>query len=162
MKCPACGHPDNRVLETRMQKDGGSIRRRRECLECSERFTTVESYVLNLPYVVKKDGRREPFDRAKIMKGIQLACLKRPISLSHLELVVDRISAWALSKNEKEIQSRDLGSKVMTELKVLDDVAYIRFASVYRSFRDVHEFVQSLDEENPNQNDRSKTTEPSL
>lgn len=145
MRCPFCGHEDNRVLDTRMQRDGSSIRRRRECLKCQGRFTTVESHVLNYPFVIKKDGRREPFDKTKIMKGIQLACQKRPISLAVLESVVEKVAKWTMTRSEKEVQSAQIGQKVMSELKNLDDVAYVRFASVYRSFKDLSEFVQVLD-----------------
>ena len=147
MRCPFCGHPDNRVLDTRMQKDGDTIRRRRECSRCKSRFTTVESHVLNLPYVIKKDGRREPFDKVKLAKGIQLACQKRPISLSQVEAGVERVAKWAMSRSEREISTSHIGRKVMSELRVLDDVAYVRFASVYRTFKDVQEFVETLDDE---------------
>ncbi len=146
MKCPFCGHNDDRVLDTRVQKDG-SIKRRRECLECKARFTTVETLMLNYPMIVKKDGRREPFSREKIFKGLQAACQKRPVSLTQLEAVVERISAWIINRGENEVPSRLIGRKVMAELKQVDDVAYIRFASVYRTFKDVQEFVETLEEE---------------
>jgi len=146
VKCPFCGHNDDRVLDTRVQKDG-SIKRRRECLECKARFTTVETLMLNYPMIVKKDGRREPFSREKIFKGLQAACQKRPVSLTQLEAVVERISAWIINRGENEVPSRLIGRKVMAELKQVDDVAYIRFASVYRTFKDVQEFVETLEEE---------------
>ncbi|HWU43039.1 MAG TPA: transcriptional regulator NrdR [Bdellovibrio sp.] len=145
MKCPFCGHADDRVLDTRVQKDG-SIRRRRECLECKARFSTVETIMLAYPFIIKKDGRREPFSKDKIFKGLQAAAQKRPVSLAQLEAVVERISAWVINRGESEISSRLIGKKVMAELKQLDDVAYIRFASVYRTFKDVQEFVETLED----------------
>lgn len=145
MKCPFCGHADDRVLDTRVQKDG-SIRRRRECLECKARFSTVETIMLAYPFIIKKDGRREPFAKEKIFKGLQASAQKRPVSLAQLEAVVERISAWVVNRGESEISSRIIGKKVMAELKQLDDVAYIRFASVYRTFKDVQEFVETLED----------------
>lgn len=145
MKCPFCGHADDRVLDTRVQKDG-SIRRRRECLECKARFSTVETIMLAFPFIIKKDGRREPYSKEKILKGLQAACQKRPVSLNQIEAVVERISTWVLNRGESEISSRLIGKKVMAELKQLDDVAYIRFASVYRTFKDVQEFVETLED----------------
>ncbi len=145
MKCPFCGHADDRVLDTRVQKDG-SIRRRRECLECKARFSTVETIMLAYPFIIKKDGRREPFSKDKIHNGLQAAVQKRPVSLAQLDGVVERISAWAINRGESEISSRLIGKKVMAELKQLDDVAYIRFASVYRTFKDVQEFVETLED----------------
>lgn len=145
MKCPFCGHADDRVLDTRVQKDG-SIRRRRECLECKARFSTVETIMLAYPFIIKKDGRREPFNKEKISNGLQAAVQKRPVSLAQLDGVVERISAWAINRGESEISSRLIGKKVMAELKQLDDVAYIRFASVYRTFKDVQEFVETLED----------------
>jgi len=145
MKCPYCGHSDDRVLDTRVQRDG-SIRRRRECLECKARFSTVETIQLAFPFIIKKDGRREPYSKEKIQKGLQASCSKRPVSLSQLDAVVERISAWVVNRGENEISSRLIGKKVMAELKQLDDVAYIRFASVYRSFKDVQEFVETLED----------------
>ncbi|WP_413288513.1 transcriptional regulator NrdR [Bdellovibrio sp. HCB337] len=145
MKCPYCAHSDDRVLDTRVQKDG-SIRRRRECLECKARFSTLETLMVSFPFVIKKDGRREPFSKEKILKGLQAACQKRPISLAQIEAVVERIATWIVSRGENEIPARLLGLRVMTELKQLDDVAYIRFASVYRTFKDVQEFVETLED----------------
>ena len=145
MKCPFCGHADDRVLDTRVQKDG-SIRRRRECLECKARFSTVETIMLAFPFIIKKDGRREPFSKEKILKGLQAACQKRPVSLAQIDAVVERISAWVINRGENEISSRLIGKKVMAELKQLDDVAYVRFASVYRTFKDVQEFVETLED----------------
>ena len=120
MKCPYCAHNDDRVLDTRVQKDG-SIRRRRECLECKARFTTVETLMLNFPLIIKKDGRREAYSKEKILRGLQAACQKRPVSLTQLEAVVERISAWIINRGENEISSRIIGKKVMAELKQLDD-----------------------------------------
>ncbi len=145
MKCPFCGHADDRVLDTRVQKDGG-IRRRRECLECKARFSTIETIMLAFPFIIKKDGRREPFSKEKIFKGLQAACQKRPVSLAQIDAVVERISSWVVNRGESEISSRVLGKKVMAELKQLDDVAYVRFAAVYRTFKDVQEFVETLED----------------
>lgn len=147
MKCPYCGHNEDRVLDTREQKEGELIRRRRECLQCKARFSTVESLNLNYPMIVKKDGRREPYNKEKIFKGLQAACQKRPVSQTQLEAILDRISTWVLNRGEKEISSRMIGQKVMMELKLLDDVAYVRFASVYRTFKDVQEFVETLEDQ---------------
>lgn len=146
MKCPFCGNSDDRVLDTREQREGTLIRRRRECLRCKERFTTVESLQVNYPAIVKKDGRRESFSKEKILRGLQAACQKRPISLDRLESIVERISNWILARNEKEVPARDIGLKLIRELRVLDDVAYVRFASVYRSFQDVQGFVETLED----------------
>jgi transcriptional repressor NrdR len=145
MKCPYCGHADDRVLDTRVQKDG-AIRRRRECLDCKARFSTMETLMLHFPMIIKKDGRREPYSKEKIFKGLQAACQKRPVSLNQIEGIVERISSWIINRGENEISSRLIGKKVMAELKQLDDVAYIRFASVYRTFKDVQEFVETLED----------------
>ena len=146
MKCPYCGHSEDRVLDTREQKEGETIRRRRECLNCRSRFSTVETLSLAFPFVVKKDGRREPYSKEKVLKGLQAACQKRPISLAQLEAVVERISNWTMARGEKEIPASMVGQKIMRELRALDDVAYVRFASVYRNFQDVQEFVETLEE----------------
>ncbi|MFN7729598.1 MAG: transcriptional regulator NrdR [Bdellovibrio sp.] len=146
MKCPYCGHSEDRVLDTREQKEGETIRRRRECLNCRSRFSTVETLSLAFPFVVKKDGRREPYSKEKVLKGLQAACQKRPISLAQLEAVVERISNWTMARGEKEISASMVGQKIMRELRILDDVAYVRFASVYRNFQDVQEFVETLEE----------------
>ena len=147
MKCPFCGHAQDRVLETRDLKDGDGIRRRRECLSCKSRFSTIETLSISYPLIVKKDSRREPFAKEKVLKGLQAACQKRPIPQAELEALVERIGNWVLSRGEKEITSRQIGVRVMGELKKLDDVAYVRFASVYRTFRDVQEFVETLGDE---------------
>jgi transcriptional repressor NrdR len=147
MKCPSCGHIEDRVLDTRVQREGEAIRRRRECLACHERFTTVEELVEILPLVIKKDARREAFHREKVLHGIQAACQKRPVSLSQMEQIVERLSKWVLARQEREVSSTEIGQRVMEELKNLDNVAYVRFASVYRTFEDVQEFVSTLREE---------------
>lgn len=146
MKCPYCGKSDDRVLDTRVQKDG-SIRRRRECLGCRARYSTTETILMDYPMVVKKDGRREAFSKEKILTGLTKACQKRPVSQSQIEGVVERIAAWTIQRGESEIPAQALGRKVMSELRQLDDVAYVRFASVYRTFKDVQEFVVSLEDE---------------
>ena len=148
MRCPYCGHSNDRVLDTRVQKEGQSIRRRRECLSCKGRFSTEESLIEVFPLVIKKDARREEFSREKILKGVQAACQKRPVSLAQMEQVVDRVSRWVLDRYDREILSQTIGQKVMKELRVLDDVAYVRFASVYKVFKDVDEFVVGLKKEN--------------
>ncbi len=144
MKCPFCGHSEDKVLDTRVQKDSG-IRRRRECLSCKSRYSTLETVMLNYPFVIKKDGRREPFNKEKILRGLQASCQKRPVSLSQLEAVVEKIASWIITRGEGEIASRVIGRRLMAELKQLDDVAYIRFASVYRTFKDVQDFVEKLE-----------------
>lgn len=146
MICPNCKSPNNRVLETR-QHGEGELRRRRECIECKQRFTTIETWLIKMPYVIKKDGAREPFDAQKLRRGIQLACLKRPVSLPQVEDMVQNIVSKVGGSNEREVRSISIGHWVMQELKNLDHVAYVRFASVYRTFEDVNEFVQSLQSE---------------
>jgi len=144
MKCPFCGDLDNRVIDSRLSKDGSVIRRRRECLECGRRFTTYERVEEVMPLVIKKDGRREPFDRMKILMGLKKACEKRPISITTLEKVVDKIEHKILESGEKEIPSTVIGEEVMRELYNLDHIAYVRFASVYRSFKDINQFMDEL------------------
>lgn len=144
MKCPFCGHTEDKVLDTRVQKDGG-IRRRRECLSCKSRYSTLETVMLSFPFVIKKDGRREPFNREKILKGLQAACQKRPVALSQLENIVEKIASWIITRGDGEISSKMIGRKLMAELKHLDDVAYVRFASVYRTFKDIQDFVEKLE-----------------
>ena len=147
MKCPYCGHLEDRVLDTRVGREGDSIRRRRECLKCKGRFTTLETEVQVYPYIIKKDGRHEPFSREKVLKGLQAACQKRPVSLAQMEQIVDRVAKWVLSRPEREVTSIAVGQKVIKELRLLDDVAYVRFASVYQTFKDVNEFVSHLEDE---------------
>ncbi|OGP59577.1 MAG: transcriptional regulator NrdR [Deltaproteobacteria bacterium RBG_13_61_14] len=144
MKCPFCQELENKVIDSRLSKDGIVIRRRRECLECGRRFTTYERIEEVLPLVVKKDGRREPFDRMKIFIGLKKACEKRPVSITVLEKLVDKIEHVVQEKGEKEIASKMIGEAVMNELFHLDHVAYVRFASVYRSFKDISEFMNEL------------------
>lgn len=144
MKCPFCGHSEDKVLDTRVQKDGG-IRRRRECLSCKSRYSTLENVILTYPFIIKKDGRREPFSKEKLLRGLQAAAQKRPIGLNQLEGVTERIAAWLMTRGESEVASKLIGRRVMAELKQLDDVAYVRFASVYRTFKDVQEFVEKLE-----------------
>lgn len=144
MRCPNCGHQEDRVLDTRVGREGDSIRRRRECLNCHSRFTTVESLLQVYPYIIKKDGRHEPFAREKVLKGIQAACQKRPVSLAQMEQIVDRVAKWVLSRPEREVTADAVGQKVIKELRLVDDVAYVRFASVYQTFKDVDEFVSRL------------------
>lgn len=146
MKCPFCNNLDSKVVDSRPDKGGSAIRRRRECEQCSKRFTTHERIEEMLPQVCKKDGRREPFDRIKIINGIVKACEKRPISKSDIELVVDRLEARLQESTEREISTTTIGEWVMKELHGMDEVAYVRFASVYRSFRDISEFMQELQE----------------
>ncbi|HNQ18972.1 MAG: transcriptional regulator NrdR [Smithellaceae bacterium] len=144
MKCPFCGNAENKVIDSRISKDGKAIRRRRECLACEKRFTTYEYVEDILPMVVKKDGRREAFDRIKIRNGVMKACEKRPISMEEMEKIVDAVEQTCQEYQGEEIPSNVIGEKVMQELKALDGVAYVRFASVYRQFRDVGEFMTEL------------------
>ena len=144
MKCPFCGFLEDKVVDSRESKDGDSIRRRRECLECSRRFTSYER-IDEIPYmVVKKDGRREIFERNKIMSGLLRACEKRPISASQLEAIVDDVEKNAQESTDREMPTSDLGKIIMRRLKELDKVAYVRFASVYLEFEDVSEFMTEL------------------
>ncbi len=152
MKCPKCDDLESRVLDTRVQRDG-ELRRRRECLSCKHRFTTVEILVTNYPHVVKKDGRREPFNREKLKRGIQVACKKRPISIAAIDGIVARLSQWVQTASDKELQAKAIGQAVIEELRKLDDVAYVRFASVYKSFHDVNEFVKTIGNESPKGSD---------
>ena len=144
MKCPFCANGENRVIDSRISKDGSAIRRRRECLACEKRFTTYEFVEEVLPVLVKKDGRREPFDRMKIIAGIKKACEKRPISMDAIETMVDNVEQACQEYQGKEIPSSMVGEKVMKELQRVDGVAYVRFASVYRQFRDVGDFMEEL------------------
>ena len=145
MRCPYCGHPELKVVDSRDSDTGEAIRRRRECLECSKRFTTYER-VENIPfYVIKKDGRREDFNRQKLFDGLMTACEKRDISPTAIDAVIDEIEAELRSTGKVEIPTKDIGELVMDKLKRLDDVAYVRFASVYRSFRDLGEVKRGID-----------------
>ncbi len=144
MRCPFCTHPEDKVVDSRTGKNGEVIRRRRECLKCQRRFTTYERVEEILPIVVKKDGRGEAFDRQKILSGIQKACQKRPVSLGRIEGILQEIENELLELGEKEISSSRIGQKIMEQLQLLDDVAYVRFASVYRQFKDISEFMAEL------------------
>lgn len=164
MKCPSCGNIEDKVIDSRLGKDNAVIRRRRECLECHKRFTTYERIDEQVPYVIKKDGRRESFDRRKIIVGMRRACEKRPISIEEIEAVADSIEQDLMERPEKEINVTVVGEKVMAALRKLDEVAYVRFASVYRSFRDVEEFMREIKElseskESPNRS-RSQNEAP--
>jgi transcriptional repressor NrdR len=144
MKCPYCGHLGDKVVDSRESKEGDAIRRRRECLECGRRFTSYER-IDEIPYmVVKKDGRRERFDRQKLVAGLLKACEKRPVSIPALEAVADKIETRLQDSAEREISTEEVGATVMTALKQLDKVAFVRFASVYRNFRDLDEFKDEL------------------
>lgn len=146
MKCPDCSGMENKVIDSRLNKEGTVIRRRRECLSCSERFTTYEKLERSFPLVIKKDGRREEFDRDKIIHGVQKACQKRPVSVKDIEDLVDRVEQYVQELGDKEVPALKVGEKVISEIYNLDDVAYVRFASVYRSFKDVNEFMVELKE----------------
>jgi transcriptional repressor NrdR len=146
MKCPVCGEIEDKVIDSRLAKDNTAIRRRRQCLGCLKRFTTYERIEEIVPFVIKKDGRRESFDRRKIVEGILRACEKRPISIEQIETVADSIEQDLMERAEKEIQVSYVGERVMQALKKMDEVAYVRFASVYRSFRDIEEFVNEIKE----------------
>ena len=144
MKCPYCGHLGDKVVDSRESKEGEAIRRRRECLDCCKRFTSYERIDEIAYMVVKKDGTRERFERRKLVAGLLKACEKRPVSAAALEAVADRVEANLQERPEKEIATADIGAFVMEELKKLDKVAYVRFASVYRHFRDIGEFMSEL------------------
>ena len=146
MRCPFCRNMDDRVIDSRLSKEGELIRRRRECAHCQRRFTTYERVEETLPLVIKKDGRRELFDRGKILTGLQKACEKRPISVTVLEKLIERIEQRLQESGEREILSREIGEQIMLELQNLDEIAYVRFASVYRSFKDVNEFMNEVKE----------------
>jgi transcriptional repressor NrdR len=146
MRCPFCRHRGNRVIDSRLSADGATIRRRRACSSCKRRFTTYERVEETTPMVVKKDGRREPFDRAKIIAGLKRACEKRPVSMETIEDIANRVESQAVESGGKEIQSSFIGSAVMNELHRIDQVAYVRFASVYRSFKDIDEFMHELED----------------
>ncbi|MBW2003669.1 MAG: transcriptional repressor NrdR [Deltaproteobacteria bacterium] len=144
MKCPFCAEINNKVIDSRLGKDGRTIRRRRECLNCKKRFTTYEKVEAVLPMVVKKDGRREPFNNEKIRVGIQMACQKRPISVNKIDDFVDSLAQQFQESGNREINSSEIGERVIERLKSWDDVAYVRFSSVYRQFKDINEFMTEL------------------
>jgi transcriptional repressor NrdR len=154
MRCPFCEANETKVVDSRLLKEGLSVRRRRKCEKCARRFTTYETIEIQMPVVVKLDGRREPYQKGKILKSIEKSCGKRPISTDQIERVVDNIEKNILEISNKEIKSSEIGKLLMLYLRNLDPVAYIRFASVYRKFQDVEEFMHELqhDEENFNSN----------
>ena len=145
MKCPFCAHLESKVIDSRMSTAGDLTRRRRECEKCARRFTTYERVEDTLPLVVKKDMRREPFDRQKLLGGVRKACDKRAVGHDALEELANTIERELVESGEREVTAEDVGAKVMTHLRALDEVAYVRFASVYRSFRDIAEFQAELD-----------------
>jgi transcriptional repressor NrdR len=146
MKCPFCTDLDNKVIDSRLSKDGTVVRRRRECIACHRRFTTHEKVEEILPVVIKKDSRREIFDKGKILSGVQKACSNRPISMDTIDNLVDRVEQYFQDKGDKEINCNEIGEIVMRELHQLDEVAYVRFASVYRQFKDITEFMTEVKE----------------
>jgi len=146
MRCPFCHATESRVIDSRVGKDGNIIRRRRECLKCLRRFTTYERVEEMMPLVVKKDGRREGYDRVKVVNGLKRACEKRPVSINTIEAIADRIERTLQERGDKEITSSVIGEAAMRELHDIDQVAYVRFASVYRSFKDINEFMVELEE----------------
>lgn len=145
MRCPFCSAQETRVIDSRLANDGDQVKRRRECSECKERFTTFENAELNLPRIVKSDGARVPFDEAKLRAGMLKALEKRPVDSDKVEQAIARISKFFMSQGEREVSARAVGERVMQELSSLDHVAYVRFASVYRSFQDVSEFTKVIE-----------------
>lgn len=145
MHCPFCSHAETKVIDSRLVADGNQVRRRRECLECGERFTSFESAELVMPRVIKSNGNRQPFDEDKLRSGILRAIEKRPVSLETVEATINQIKHTLRATGEREIKTRDVGEVVMEALRKLDDVAYVRFASVYRSFQDVDEFREAIE-----------------
>ena len=144
MHCPFCGADDTKVIDSRLVAEGDSVRRRRECQTCGERFTTFETAELVMPRIVKRDGSREPFNEDKLLHGLQIALEKRPVGVEQIEAALNRITHRLRSTGERELPSRRVGEEVMTELRELDGVAYVRFASVYREFKDLNDFVEEL------------------
>jgi transcriptional repressor NrdR len=162
MHCPFCGHVETKVTDSRLAADGRQIRRRRECLGCSERFTTFESAELLMPHVVKKDGSREPFDDAKLTAGLTKALEKRPVSGEAIEQAVARICHRLRVEGEREVPSREVGELVMEELRHLDEVAYVRFASIYHRFQDVDAFHDTIDQLRRHRRKKSEIAEDQL
>ena len=144
MKCPYCGHLENRVVDSRLNKEFTITRRRRSCDSCQQRFTTYERLEVTMPMLVKKDGRREPWDRYKVVAGLKKACEKRPVSMAQIEEFVDALEIDLQSLGEREIPVKLVGERIMAGLRQLDEVAYVRFASVYRQFKDLNEFMDEL------------------
>lgn len=145
MLCPFCGADDTKVIDSRLVAEGNQVRRRRECISCTERFTTYETAELLLPKVIKSDGRRVPFDEQKLRAGIQRSLEKRPVSVEQVEAAIDHVKQYLRATGEREIPSRLIGEAVMEQLRTLDQVAFVRFASVYRSFKDLDEFRSEID-----------------
>jgi transcriptional repressor NrdR len=145
VRCPFCAHPESKVIDSRVSTGGDVIRRRRECEGCSRRFTSRERVEDVLPMVVKKSGVREPFEREKVLRGVRLACNKRPVAIERIEQFIDELERELAEGEAKEVSSKEIGERVMRKLRELDEVAYVRFASVYRSFRDIDEFRTELD-----------------
>jgi len=145
MRCPFCGEPDTKVIDSRLANEGDSVRRRRECVTCGERFTTFETAELVMPRIVKRDGTRVPFDEEKLRLGIMRALEKRPVQVEAIEAAINRIKHHLRATGDREVNSRQLGEWVMDELRELDEVAYVRFASVYRSFQDVNQFREEIE-----------------
>ncbi len=145
MHCPFCGAEDTKVVDSRLVAEGDQVRRRRQCLSCSERFTTYEVAELVMPRIIKQDGTREPFDEAKLRAGLLRALEKRPVSIESIESAINQIKHFLQATGEREVPSLKVGEKVMEELRKLDEVAYVRFASVYRRFKDLNEFREEID-----------------
>ena len=154
MFCPFCSHSETKVIDSRLVSEGNQVRRRRECQECGERFTTYESAELALPRVIKSNGARQPFDEEKLRSGLLRALEKRPVDLEQMEAILDRIKHRLRASGEREVHTREVGELVMEELRELDDVAYVRFASVYRSFQDVNEFQKEIEAMDKHRTDR--------
>lgn len=146
MKCPFCSSDDDKVVDSRASKDGRSTRRKRQCNICRKRFTTLETIIVSSPLIIKKDGRREPFDRQKVFGGLTKACEKRPVSYKDMEEVVQSVEKWIEEASLKEIKSEDVGKFVLDKLKNLDAISYVRFASVYLSFKDINELYENVSE----------------
>lgn len=144
MRCPACGHEDDKVVDSRAVRDGQGVRRRRECIACNERFTTYEFIEKTPVLVIKKDGRREPYSREQVLSGLMKSCEKRPVSRAQLEDLLDEVENELFGDSRAEVSSKEIGEAAMNGLQKIDDVAYVRFASVYRSFRDVNQFMEEL------------------
>lgn len=159
MHCPFCSAEDTKVIDSRLVAEGGQVRRRRECLSCRERFTTYETAELLMPRVIKSDGSREPFDEQKLRAGLQRALEKRPVSIEEVEGAITQIKQGLQATGERELPSREIGERVMEKLHELDQVAYVRFASVYRSFQDISEFRAELDRLEGSRRDRLGASE---
>lgn len=145
MRCPRCSHVDDKVVDSRQSKDGGSIRRRRECLDCGFRYTTYEVVERTLPLVVKSDERREPFDRDKIRRSLRIACQKRPVTVEDIDAILDRVEVAVAAMGQREVASRSIGDLVVQHLRDIDGVAWLRYVSVYYSFDDIQEFIAAVE-----------------